>query len=316
MWRETAINVGFPQSPDLSNGFPHAVGISPSSIDPANNTRCSAVCAYYNPIADQPNFNVITNATVARIIWRKSKANSDLVASSVEYFDSSNQTRVASLNQNGEVIVSAGTIGSPKILELSGVGNSTILREAGIELVLDLPTVGENLADHVHGFANAFTNASLTADVLARNPVFAQQQLAQWFENRTGLFSAYAWSLGLAAPSNIFQESELNDLLANAEKNIDFFASQFSNGNTGLAKGIKAQHEIALDLYRRNENLPLELNLLAGYSGPTPFGDLPDQNYTSISNALYHPLSRGRTHITFADPFAPPLVDQITGLIL
>jgi hypothetical protein len=114
------------------------------------------------------------------------------------------------------------------------------------------------------------------------------------------MLSAYAWSLGLAAPSNIFGESELDSLLAKAAADINFFGSQFSNGNLKLEKGIKAQHRIALELYQRNVNLPLEMNLcmdlimlnyyadltivktsVAGYSGPTPMQDLPNQNFVS-----------------------------------
>ncbi|KAF5365459.1 hypothetical protein D9758_010827 [Tetrapyrgos nigripes] len=71
--------------------------------------------------------------------------------------------------------------GSPKILELSGVGNSSILEAAGVQSVLELPSVGENLVDHAHSWANAFTNISLTKDVLNQNPIFAQQQLELWF---------------------------------------------------------------------------------------------------------------------------------------
>jgi hypothetical protein len=53
----------------------------------------------------------------------------------------------------------------------------------------------------------------------------------------------------------------MDALLTNAEANISVYASQFSNGNLGLVKGIEAQHRIALELYRQNVNLPLEMNL-------------------------------------------------------
>ncbi|ESK85928.1 glucose oxidase [Moniliophthora roreri MCA 2997] len=144
LWQNTSVGLGFPVATDLSNGEPHAVGPSPFSIDATNQTRCSAVCGYYTPFADRPNFTIITNATVTRILWAPNTDNSSLLkATGVEYI--ANGEKIT-LEVTEEVILSAGTIGSPKVLELSGVGNSTILTAAGVEPVLDLPTVGENLA--------------------------------------------------------------------------------------------------------------------------------------------------------------------------
>ncbi|KAJ6582713.1 alcohol oxidase [Mycena vulgaris] len=308
LWRKAAESLGFPASPDLSNGNPHAVGIAPNSIDAANNTRCSAACAYYTPFANRPNLVVITNATVSRILWAKSAggANSKLTATGVEYIVN-NQTQTISFSK--EVILSAGTIGSPKVLELSGVGNSTILKAAGVAQVLNLPTVGENFADHVHSWANAFTNITLTKDALLLNPTFAAEQQALWFKNRTGLYSAVPRSLGIAAPSDIFTPGQLNTLIAQAQANLTHFAEQFSNGNPALAKGIAAQHKIALALYQKDKELPLEMNAEPGYSGPTAFSARPARNYTAINSVLYAPLSRGRTHIVSSNPLTPPAVD-------
>ncbi|KAJ6483644.1 alcohol oxidase [Mycena vulgaris] len=308
LWRKAAEGLGFPASPDLSNGDPHAVGIAPNSIDAVNNTRCSAACAYYTPFASRPNLVVITNATVSRILWAKSAggANSKLTATGVEYIVN-NQTQTISFSK--EVILSAGTIGSPKVLELSGVGNSTILKAAGVTPVLNLPTVGENFADHVHSWANAFTNITLTKDALLLNPTFAAEQQALWFKNRTGLYSAVPRSLGIAAPSDIFTPGQLNTLIAQAQANLTHFAEQFSNGNPALAKGIAAQHKIALALYQKDKELPLEMNAEPGYSGPTAFSARPARNYTAINSVLYAPLSRGRTHIVSSNPLTPPAVD-------
>ena len=142
IWLKTAENLGFLTSPDLANGDPHAVGFSPNSIDPKNNTRygylfmgyfplllryrnknrCSATCAYYTPFSDRPNFGVVLNATASRIIWGNGSA--DLAqATAVEYITSNGTTVQVPVEK--EVIVSAGTIGSAKFLELSGVGNAT-----------------------------------------------------------------------------------------------------------------------------------------------------------------------------------------------
>ncbi|KAK7457791.1 hypothetical protein VKT23_010130 [Stygiomarasmius scandens] len=316
LWRETSERLGFPVSPDLSDGSPHAVGVSPASIDAANNTRCSATCAYYTPFADEPNFTVLTNTTVTRIIWDESGKGGGLVASAVEYIDFKNQTKSVDLSPRGEVIISAGTIGSPKVLELSGIGNSSILRAAGIDPVLELPSVGENLAGGCSVITKkkylcVFRTQTTSTAGRARSQIaaFSQEQLKLWFENRTGLYSDAARSLGITAPSNILNRSTLNFLIADAERNLNYFAEKFSNGNPQLMKGIEAQHRIALELYRQDRNLPLEMSLNPGYSGPTAFDNRPRRKFTSIHSVLYNPLSRGRTHISSSDPLTPPLID-------
>ncbi|KAJ7622110.1 alcohol oxidase [Roridomyces roridus] len=309
LWMRAAEGLGFASSPDLANGDPNAIGIPPNSIDSANNTRCSAACAYYTPFAGRTNLVVITNATVSRILWTNSTAgDGQLVANGVEFIlTGSNQTQTVSVSK--EVIVSAGAVGSPKVLELSGVGNSTILQAAGVTPVLDLPSVGENFVDHVHSWANSFTNISGTKDILGANPAFAAQQLAQWYANRTGMYAAAPRSLGIAAPSNVFTSDQMQTLASQAEANLTLFATEFSNGNPALAQGIAAQHTIALSLFKQNKQLPLELNAEPGYSGPTSASARPQRNYTAINSVLYSPLSRGRTHIISANPLTPPALD-------
>jgi hypothetical protein len=119
---------------------------------------------------------------------------------------------------------------------------------------------------------------SLTKDALLLNTTFATEQLALWYKNRTGeylvspersnahslrivgLYSAAPRSLSIAAPSDVFSPAQLATLIAQAEANLTHFAAEFSNGNPALAKGIAAQHNIALSLYKRNKELPLEMN--------------------------------------------------------
>ncbi|THU87524.1 alcohol oxidase [Dendrothele bispora CBS 962.96] len=311
LWREISVKLGLKEKADLDDGniAPNSVGVTPVSIDPQNNTRCSAACAFYTPFTDRPNLDVLTNATVTRLLWNtSSNSDSELVASGVEY---TLEKKTFIMNVTGEVVMSAGTIGTPKVMELSGVGNTTILENVGIRAVLDLPTVGENLADHAHSWVNAFAQNILTKDQGLFDSAFMEEQLALWHENRTGLYSGIVGpsSLGLAAPSDILNSSRLEDLLSQAEANIEHYATAFSNGNPGLAKAIKSQHQFLIELYRNDEALPLEMCIVPGYQGPLGVADRPMRNFTTISSVLYAPFSRGRTHIASSDPETFPLVD-------
>jgi len=132
----------FKESPDLGNGDVQAfVGVSPNTLDANNNTRfaqvtsadrlnvdipvrCSATCAYYTPFSGRPNLRVITNVTVNRIRWLpKPRQSIDLHADRVEFITADGEKREILVGK--EVILAAGAIGSPKVLELSGIGNRT-----------------------------------------------------------------------------------------------------------------------------------------------------------------------------------------------
>ncbi|WP_338875584.1 GMC family oxidoreductase N-terminal domain-containing protein [Spirosoma sp. SC4-14] len=105
-----------------------------------NGQRCSAATAFLQPIQDRSNFTLVTGAQVTRILIREGKAVG------VEYIQNG-QTK--QLLVENEVIVSAGTLSSPKLLMLSGIGPAEHLSELGIPLHVDLPGVGQNLQDHV-----------------------------------------------------------------------------------------------------------------------------------------------------------------------
>ena len=75
--------------------------------------------------------------------------------------------------------------------------------------------------------------------------------------------------MGLAAASDLFAESQLTSLLQDAKSNIKHYATLFSNGNKDLAKGIQAQHEIALRIWEEDKIAPVEMNVgtLEGQGG-------------------------------------------------
>jgi choline dehydrogenase len=104
-----------------------------------NGRRLSAARAYLHPVMSRPNLEVRTRAHVSRVVFSGKRA----VA--VEYTERGSRKRA----EAGEVICCGGAINSPQLLQLSGLGNAGELRALGIEPVVDLPGVGENLQDHL-----------------------------------------------------------------------------------------------------------------------------------------------------------------------
>ena len=99
-----------------------------------------AARAYLHPVMGRPNLKVITRAMVSRIIFNGKRAEG------VEFSPNGTGKRIA---RAGEVIVCSGAFGSPQLLQLSGVGNPDELSGLGIDVVAELPGVGENLQDHL-----------------------------------------------------------------------------------------------------------------------------------------------------------------------
>jgi len=115
-------------------------GFGPMHMTVKNGVRWSTANAYLKPALQRPNLKVITGALSQRILLDGKRA------SGVEFTRDGNKQ---SLSARREVILSAGPIASPHLLQLSGIGPGAVLQQAGIEVVHDLPGVGENLQDHL-----------------------------------------------------------------------------------------------------------------------------------------------------------------------
>lgn len=115
-------------------------GFGPMHMTVKNGVRWSTANAYLKPALSRPNLTVRTHALVEKIVLDGKKA----VGVQYQY----QQQQITSL-VNKEVILSAGPIGSPHLLQLSGIGSKLVLEKAGIALKHELPGVGENLQDHL-----------------------------------------------------------------------------------------------------------------------------------------------------------------------
>jgi choline dehydrogenase-like flavoprotein len=128
---------GIPYNPDFNGPRQEGAGAYQTTI--RNGRRCSAAVGYLRPVMKRPNLSVESGCLSTRIAVQGNRAVG------VEYMQGG-QKHVARAER--EVIVTSGAIGSPKLLMLSGIGPADHLRARGIEVVQDLPGVGQNLQDH------------------------------------------------------------------------------------------------------------------------------------------------------------------------
>ena len=137
-WLEAGMQAGYPHTADINGRQQEGFGRLDMTV--GGGRRSSAANAYLRPAMRRKNLAVRTGALVTRIVFDGRRA------AGVEY-RAGNALRTVSVRR--EVIVSAGSINSPKLLKLSGVGPAAELREHGITVLHELPGVGENLQDHL-----------------------------------------------------------------------------------------------------------------------------------------------------------------------
>jgi choline dehydrogenase-like flavoprotein len=133
-----AAEVGFPRNDDF-NG-PRQEGAGYFQTTTRRGRRCSAAVGYLHPARRRPNLRVLTEAPLLRVLFAGNAAAAVAFAHQGETWRAS---------AGGEVILAAGAIATPPLLQLSGVGPQGLLQRFGIPVVMDLPGVGENLQDHL-----------------------------------------------------------------------------------------------------------------------------------------------------------------------
>jgi choline dehydrogenase len=135
---KAAVETGIPATSDFNRGDNEGVGRF--EVNQKSGVRWSAAKAFLRPAMKRPNLKVITGALVNRLRLEGTRVTG------VEY---SVETQARYSHARRETILSAGAIGSPQILQLSGIGPGALLREHGVPVVHDLEGVGANLQDHL-----------------------------------------------------------------------------------------------------------------------------------------------------------------------
>ena len=140
-FQNAAEEKGIPKTNDFNTGDNFGCGFFQfTTTQKGLRLRCSAAKGYLNPIKKRPNLKIIINAHVQKINFENKKATG------VNFY---NKDRLITVKASKEVILSAGSIGSPHILQVSGVGDSDKLKKNGIKVVHELKGVGKNLQDHL-----------------------------------------------------------------------------------------------------------------------------------------------------------------------
>ncbi len=137
-FRDAAVAAGIPSTDDFNRGDNE--GVSYFKVNQKRGIRWNTAKAFLRPALDRKNLTVETGAHVRRVEIEELRATGVT-------FDQNGTTRTVKAKR--EVILAAGAVGSPQILELSGIGRGDVLQQADIPVVLERRQVGENLQDHL-----------------------------------------------------------------------------------------------------------------------------------------------------------------------
>lgn len=273
-------------------GDPLGVMLQPSNIRESNYTRSYAVD--YLSLAG-PNLVIWNDTTVSNIVLSKSNDSESLVATGINIGGNT-------VEAVKEVILSTGAFQTPTLLELSGIGDSSVLAAAGIDVLLELPGVGSNLQDHIR-IQNSYRlkpNYTISFDELRTNATYAAQQLALWEENQYSAYdytgSGYAYLTWAQALGNV--SSELVDL-----------AKQVADPTSKID-----QHKLAYLTTNLSTQIPeVEVIFSDGYTGvkgAPPAGSVDfDSHFFTLIAVIQHPFSKGSVHINASDPTGKPIIN-------
>jgi choline dehydrogenase-like flavoprotein len=140
-----SLNITTPKDP--AGGDKEGAFWCPSTLDPKDETRSYARRGHYDRILSRKNYHLMPETVVSKIVFEGKRATG------VEYM-TKNSTTPKIVSAKKEIILSAGSLATPKILQLSGVGPSKLLTSYKIPVVEDLPGVGQNFQDHPTIYAN------------------------------------------------------------------------------------------------------------------------------------------------------------------
>ncbi|PPQ71985.1 hypothetical protein CVT26_007141 [Gymnopilus dilepis] len=269
----------FPYNQDMSGGSHSLLGIGWLQSSAGGGVRSSSSTSYLANANSRPNLTVLVGATVQKLVQTPSSSSSTKAFRSVQFGPSigtvPNPSAVAprTVTARKEVILSAGSIGTPQILKLSGIGDPAELGPLKINTIINNPSVGANLSDHTL-LPNIFTVSGSSLDNFLRDTTDVNDAVQQWVQNKTGPFA-----------NNVVNHFGF----ARIPSNATIFKTV-----ADPAPGPNSPHwEIIISNFWFNPGIPQ-----------------PETgNFMTVVAVLIRPTSRGTVKLASSNPYDKPLID-------
>ncbi|KAJ4381707.1 hypothetical protein N0V86_003071 [Didymella sp. IMI 355093] len=266
-----------------------AVGILwiPTSLDPKTQTRSDARRTYYDSVKSRSNLKLVTGVEATEVLFDKLTANG---VSFTNLADKSSSKVYA----KREVIMAAGSMFTPKILQLSGVGPADVLKAAGVKVKKDLVGVGANLQDHPNvNMMFSTSNLSIPNPLFSADPAQNASVWAEYYANKTGpVCQSHGSSLAFLPLQNVTSNWKSIVSTIKGQKTSKYLPAAYKN-NANLLRGFEAAKQITAELLSSTKAAAVEFPMNA-------FG-------LSIA-AVQRPLSRGSVAIDPKNPKGNPII--------
>ncbi|KAL5118879.1 hypothetical protein ACEQ8H_003202 [Pleosporales sp. CAS-2024a] len=283
-WYPTLNTLGLQTNYESLNGSNIGVSTQPSSVSP--NYNRSYAPEYLKLVKD--NFVLQLKARVAKINFMGNTATGVTLE---------NGTVICARK---EVILSAGTFLTPGLLELSGIGNATLLRQLGIPVIKDLPSVGENLQDHIRIQSSYILNPEYSSFDVLKNATRAAAELARYKAGKVSLYdytaSGYAylsWSTVSSTTASFLSALVESDPSLNSP--IDMMKKSYFA--PPLSSTVPQLEVIFSDGYTGLKGYPAANSSLFGI------------NTFSLIGVVQHPFSKGSVHIASTNISCKPYIN-------
>jgi choline dehydrogenase-like flavoprotein len=301
-WPKTFEELGHRLTADPLSGVSTGAFIHPGSID-STGARSHAGSAYYNKdVAERANLKVITETSVEKVILEE-MSDGKFRATGVQIIAKDGSPCTISARE--EVIVSAGALKSPQLLELSGIGNKEILESHGISVLINNPFVGENLQDHGFVPCSWEVENPLSSGDCQRDLEIAKLLVDEYQNSGSGPLSA------CQTASSFMPLVDMS-----AQERRDLVEEHLTADLPCNPPFLKVQYETIRDMLLDNDEpsgqytmAPFQINPAAGPSLQGVFGMKVPGNYMTIMSVLNYPFSRGSVHISSQSSTDPPKID-------
>lgn len=278
-------------------GFDRPLGAfwAPNTVDNVTGERSSARSAYYDPVKSRPNLKLLVGTHVDEILFDEYDGLVKAIGVEMTSRNDSSMTRVFA---SREVVLAAGSIFTPHLLQVSGIGASAELKDANISVKVDLPAVGSNLQEHVPVYMT-FNLSNLefpNYESLATNASFNASAAEEYAKHKTGPWTVSRGNaLAFLRLRDFTAKNEALALQVEGQEPADYLPSRYARASA-LYSGYLRQRDITLKQFRGVE----------GYEAAA--GELPIQPSNRASVVLQKPLSRGTVSLNATDPHGYPVV--------
>lgn len=261
-----------------------------ATTDPKYQTRSSARTAYYDPISSRSNLKVATGVQVQQIVF------SDLTAKGVQLLDrSTGKTYTAHANM--EIVLAAGALHTPQILQLSGIGPANVLKAANVEVKVDLPGVGTNLMDHpvAYQMYNLTNDTTPNVNSLTNNATFNATAYDEYITNKTGPYTqAHGNGAAFLPLPKIASDTYKSIVEKLSTQNATDYLPEIYSSYPELISGYEAQRKILIEQFSSTAASMYEYSFQGGGMAIT---------------ALQKPTSRGTVFLNSSNPHGEPIID-------